>query len=149
MVNLPLLEQGLIKSTKNPITNAHVLNLFWDIYAAVLQIFVNFKHCAFPKESHRLITRTRGSFWYFYFLVAATSSLHPPLLVSLHHARAWVKGHTQGLSLAEIKKKKEKEKKINFNPPKMKPLMCAVTKVPKVILQENMMVSSITALRYC
>lgn len=59
--------------------------------------------------------------------------------------------HRQGLSLAELKKKErgKKKKKINFNPPKMKPLMCAVTEVPKVILQENMMVSSITVLRYC
>lgn len=31
----------------------------------------------------------------------------------------------------------------------MKPLMCAGTEVPKVILQENKMVSSITVLRYC
>lgn len=99
--------------------------------------------------STRLSTSTVCSCWYHWLggLTAATTSQHPPLLASLHHARPRVKGHTWGLSLAELKI--ITKKKINFNPPKMKPLMCAGTEVPKVILQENKMVSSITVLRYC
>lgn len=99
--------------------------------------------------STRLSTSTVCSCWYHCLggPTAATTSQHPPLLASLHHARPRVKGHTWGLSLAELKI--ITKKKINFNPPKMKPLMCAGTEVPKVILQENKMVSSITVLRYC
>lgn len=50
MVNLPLLEQGLIKSMKKKYHNAHVLNLFCYIYAAALQILQILKIVPCPKN---------------------------------------------------------------------------------------------------